>query len=289
MKKEDLQKMRIDLGFSQSQMADFTGVSLSYYSKMETGSKPISDKIEKKIFKIFEKSDKKSAMKKFPEDFLQSNESFTREDLIEIRENLGLSQDELSDMIGISRGYISHVEGRAGKITQKLSRKIRLFLAKHYAEGITSHAPKAAQNDANHHEGNPVCPQCGFPPEDHIHPTDVVEYQPREMIRTVNDNNEKLRVISLEIENMSKAMATFAHFDTIVQTKVDAIVSLRARQIIAVYNHHITAQARLMVNTLRNTVRVLKDGKASDECIIGILEDLAKQLELLKGYEPPIV
>lgn len=288
MTAEEIKKIRKEKGLSQAQIAEFMGVSLSYITQIECGAKPVSEKFLEKFLKKFAKSEGKSEKKVFPDDFLYSNDVFSRDDLLEIRENMGLSQDSFADLIGISRGYISHVECGESEITKKLSRKIRSIIAKFSESESFKKRERAAKHDADWQKQ--PCAICGEPIKKHIEEEKqyiMTKYQPREVIQTVHDNNERLRMISTEIENVSKAVAAFAQFDTIVQNKVDALFAVRSRQIIAVYNHHITAQARLMINTLNNTVRVMRDGNVSTDCIVGILEDLAKQLETLKGYEPP--
>lgn len=203
----------------------------------------------------------------------------------EICDKLGLTIAELARKIGVGENYLYKIA--AG--TRPLSKRVQLQLDLLYRDGILEEDKRTSTQEPTqlHVAEAGVCSSRGQEPCDICGSVDV--YQPREVIRTVHDNNHRLQAISTELEHLTKSLAAFAQFDTIIQTKVDAIVSTRSRQIIDVYNHHITAQARVMINTLQNVIRIMRDGKVSDECIIDILASLITQLEKLKGYEPPPV
>lgn len=202
----------------------------------------------------------------------------------------GVSLPELAKIIDESQSLIYKIVNGTRKISPRVQKKLDAFFNESTAPlstGVQNPVEKYKTPFSTQlseplipHEPCPVCgdPNCGLPLE---------PYQPRDVIRTVHDNNTKLKTITEELEVVMQSMRTLAQLDAMVQQRVDNVVSQHARGIIAVYNHHITAQAALMINTLRNTIVVMREGQISDACVIRILETLIDQLKNLKGYEPP--
>lgn len=198
----------------------------------------------------------------------------------------GVSLPELAKIIDESQSLIYKIVNGTRKISPRVQRKLDAFFNESPVQ-----FPTSVQNPVEKYKtpfstqlSKPeVCPVCGDP----ACSLPLEPYQPRDVIRTVHDNNTKLKTITEELEVVMQSMRTLAQLDAMVQQRVDNVVSHHARGIIAVYNHHITAQAALMINTLKNTIVVMREGQISDACVIRILESLIDQLKNLKGYEPP--
>lgn len=201
-------------------------------------------------------------------------------DIRQLCEAKGLTISKLARLVGKSENLLYKIASGTRKITPELEAalskieaegNVQLSTAVHKpVERYCTHPVNAASDD--------LCPDCGLP---------LDTYQPRDVIRTVHDNNHKLKTITEELGVVMQSMRTLAQLDAMVQQRVDNVVSQHSRGIIAVYNHHITAQAALMINTLKNTIVVMREGQISDACVIRILETLIDQLKNLKGYEPP--
>lgn len=201
-------------------------------------------------------------------------------DIQQVYECTGLTRRELARELDVSENYLWMIESGKRKMSKTITLQIDNLMTKVMDSCQQPVDNPLPQSPTQPHAPCPVCgdPNCGLPLE---------PYQPRDVIRTVHDNNTKLKTITEELEVVMQSMRTLAQLDAMVQQRVDNVVSQHARGIIAVYNHHITAQAALMINTLRNTIVVMREGQISDACVIRILETLIDQLKNLKGYEPP--
>lgn len=201
-------------------------------------------------------------------------------DIRQLCEAKGLTISKLARMVGKSENLLYKIAKGTRKITPDLEATLReIETAGNVQLSTAVHKPVDKYSTKAVNAGpEDLCPDCGLP---------LDTYQPRDVIRTVHDNNHKLKTITEELEVVMQSMRTLAQLDAMVQQRVDNVVSHHARGIIAVYNHHITAQAALMINTLKNTIVVMREGQISDACVIRILESLIDQLKNLKGYEPP--
>lgn len=106
--REDLKKVRKSLGLTQEEMAEKIGVSRSFYSKMEAGSKPISERSELLLSKII------SAQSSHFSDLLIQN-------LVKIKNNLtGALSKMASGMLQKERrDQLTDAESESYKILQE--------------------------------------------------------------------------------------------------------------------------------------------------------------------------
>lgn len=133
-----------------------------------------------------------------------------KDDFISWRHSHNLNQQEMADLIGISRSHLSLIECGKRPISQKIIAKMKQCDAsKTSAEAKDASDDKNAQGD--------VCPICNHPQSHH-----PVKYQPREVAAYVLDNNEKLQRIDSTISQMSDVLKMVTHLDEFVERKIDA-------------------------------------------------------------------
>lgn len=134
--------------------------------------------------------------------------------VVEIRENLGMTQEQFAEFIGVSRGYLSQIECGMRPPSKKLLRTIDKKLAERTQGENSKNIASTHQSTKAQEE---VCPICNRSASQH-----PVKYQPREVAAYVLDNNEKLQRIDNTIAQMSDVLKMVTHLDEFVERKIDA-------------------------------------------------------------------
>lgn len=213
-------------------------------------------------------------------------------DFKQLRETQGLTMKEISQLLGVSENYLWMIESGKRKMSKLLSEKFDNIVADITTNNINVVKSQSIpqQTDPSlctrechcEDESEEVCSICG-----QRHPAGELDvYKPRNVANTVLDNNHKLTEISAGITAISNGIGAIAKLDTIIQRRVDNVMSTRSRALIAVYNHHIVAQARVMVSSLETLIDLIKNGAITLDGAIIMLEDLKRHLGDLRGYDP---
>lgn len=188
--------------------------------------------------------------------------------VVEIRENLGMTQEQFAEFIGVSRGYLSQIECGMRPPSKKLLRTIDKKLAERTqgenSKNIASiHQSTQAQED--------VCPICNRAASHH-----PVKYQPREVAAYVLDNNEKLQRIDNTIAQMSDVLKMVTHLDEFVERKIDAQNDKLFTFIAGICN--------VLLTELSVTVTILLSESQSNTYAIELLNQAKEQVQDLLRF-----
>lgn len=189
--------------------------------------------------------------------------------IIETRENLGMTQEQFADFIGVSRGYLSQIECGLKPPSKKILRTIE----KKVAENSPQKGSKdiAHENSANIAQEEEVCPICNRAASQH-----PVRYQPREVAAYVLDNNEKLQRIDNTIAQMSDVLKMVTHLDEFVERKIDAQNDKLFTFIAGICN--------VLLTELSVTVTILLSESQSNTYAIDLINQAKEQVQDLLRF-----
>lgn len=203
----------------------------------------------------------------------------------QLRENQGLTMKEIAQMLGVSENYLWMIESGKRKMSRLLSEKFN-NIVESYTTGRNNVIEHPVEKPPTQLAEADVCAVCGQKHCNAIRPDEVDIYQPRNIANTVLDNNNKLTEICNSMAILRDSAIALAKLDEIVHNRVASVMSTRSRAIITVYNHHIEAQARVMINDLESLIKLLKSGAITLDGAIMMLEDHKQHLADLRGYDP---
>lgn len=205
-------------------------------------------------------------------------------DLKQVYDITGLTKRELAAKLGVGENYLWMIESGKRKMSKAITLQLQQLMS-NVTNNCQYPVEKPPTQPANIEE-QATCALCGQKHCNAIRPDEVDIYQPKNIANTVLDNNHKLTEICDGISAISNGIGALTKLDKLIQHRVDNVMSTRSRALIAVYNHHIEAQAKVMINDLESLIKLLKAGAISLDGAIMMLEDHKQHLADLRGYDP---
>lgn len=124
MRPSELKITRVNLGYNQAQMANKLNVSQSYYSQIERGEKPLSEKLKAKLKDRYDIDNASDTL-------TQTDFNMKVSGIKQARSLTKLSQTDFAKMVGVGRSYIAQIEGGKNKPSPNLINSIKKVFSIH--------------------------------------------------------------------------------------------------------------------------------------------------------------
>lgn len=229
----------------------------------------------------------------------KTKQALTREILEELRLTKDLTQQQIADLMGVTRSYYGQVACGAVPISRKFAKKAleafpELANLSTYEQplNIVDSTVGSVVNGSNNNVQTPPTPTQDETQDLSIVPTEVLEdhlevvQENNEMLQKIREDQEReLRMKKEQGRQLSEVLDFIQGLDKVMQTRVRDIIEDRTRAIIANTNHHIHSQALVMLTAIEGIINMIEADVLNKDVFLKQLTAVRTQLRELANYK----